>query len=198
MSSQLVYTLITFLPIPLLYHSFYAHTIFLITLLLVATWNGAIYYFDVFSQRYAKQIASSIAAKTTDATSPDAMTPASNTDTDMANATASDDVTAEDRPTVSSSMPVQTIQGPLEGAVEGVEGGQGRTNQRLHSTSIASTLSGDSTDSGAGYHDSAPLPTSRSPINLAPESPMDGRSVYSEHLPELVVSSTSFTRPADQ
>eukprot|EP01025_Chloroclados_australasicus_P042845 TRINITY_DN4557_c0_g1_i11.p1 TRINITY_DN4557_c0_g1~~TRINITY_DN4557_c0_g1_i11.p1 ORF type:complete len:400 (+),score=20.55 TRINITY_DN4557_c0_g1_i11:114-1202(+) len=43
---------VSFLLTYVFYHSYWAHTIFLVLLSLSATWNGANYYFEVFAHRY--------------------------------------------------------------------------------------------------------------------------------------------------
>eukprot|EP01132_Coremiostelium_polycephalum_P000772 gene772-957_t len=52
---QLAYTLLTLLTLPLIISSFWVHTGFLIMIFVCVTWNGACYYFEVFSASYNKR-----------------------------------------------------------------------------------------------------------------------------------------------
>jgi hypothetical protein len=52
---QLLYTVVTFLPIPLCYESKTTHTVLMLLAFLSCIWNGAEYYIDIFSRRYAKK-----------------------------------------------------------------------------------------------------------------------------------------------
>ena len=52
---QLAYTVVTFLPIPLCYRNKTAHTALMCLAFLSCIWNGAEYYIDIFSRRYAKK-----------------------------------------------------------------------------------------------------------------------------------------------
>ena len=52
---QLLYTVVTFLPIPLCYRSKTTHTALMLLAFLSCIWNGAEYYIDIFSRRYAKK-----------------------------------------------------------------------------------------------------------------------------------------------
>mmetsp|Transcript_11552 Transcript_11552/g.40404 ORF Transcript_11552/g.40404 Transcript_11552/m.40404 type:complete len:481 (-) Transcript_11552:72-1514(-) len=56
MFSQLVYTVVTLLPCKLFFESQRAHTIFLLLILVVAVWNGGVYYIEVFSKRYVETL----------------------------------------------------------------------------------------------------------------------------------------------
>mmetsp|Transcript_23218 Transcript_23218/g.30061 ORF Transcript_23218/g.30061 Transcript_23218/m.30061 type:complete len:577 (-) Transcript_23218:23-1753(-) len=49
---QLMYTMITLLPVPFMWYSHTCHTICLLLMFLVAIYNGASYYIEIFSQRY--------------------------------------------------------------------------------------------------------------------------------------------------
>ena len=49
---QLGYTIITFIPIPLCYSNYYAHTALMWIAFGSSVYNGAVYYIDVFSRRY--------------------------------------------------------------------------------------------------------------------------------------------------
>jgi len=53
---QLLYTLLTMLPIKLLYQNFWAHTVFLFGICFVSCWNGASFYIDVFSIKYQQSL----------------------------------------------------------------------------------------------------------------------------------------------
>ncbi|KNC51283.1 uncharacterized protein AMSG_07288 [Thecamonas trahens ATCC 50062] len=57
MATQFVYTVITILPIPIIYSSVHLHIALLVALLGVSLWNGANFYFDVFSRRYEAKFA---------------------------------------------------------------------------------------------------------------------------------------------
>lgn len=50
-SLQLIYTVVTFLPIPLCYVSKVFHTTLMLLAFLSCIWNGAEYYIDIFSRR---------------------------------------------------------------------------------------------------------------------------------------------------
>lgn len=52
MFSQLVFTVLTLIPVPLLYHSFSLHVAFLVAILSITIFNGAGYYIEVFSVQY--------------------------------------------------------------------------------------------------------------------------------------------------
>ena len=54
-SLQLIYTVVTFLPIPLCYVSKVFHTTLMLLAFLSCIWNGAEYYIDIFSRRYARK-----------------------------------------------------------------------------------------------------------------------------------------------
>lgn len=53
---QLLYTLLTLLPVWFMFHNFWFHTITLAVILLVSVWNGANFYIDVFSKRYIQSL----------------------------------------------------------------------------------------------------------------------------------------------
>ncbi|EED88208.1 predicted protein, partial [Thalassiosira pseudonana CCMP1335] len=53
---QAVYTLLTFLVVPLLWYSIWLHSLYLLVIFVVALVNGAQYYFHVFAVRYIEQI----------------------------------------------------------------------------------------------------------------------------------------------
>lgn len=53
---QLIYTVLTMLPIKFMYESFAVHASMLVFFMLVCIWNGANYYFDVFSKNYTKRV----------------------------------------------------------------------------------------------------------------------------------------------
>jgi len=50
--SQLVYTVVTILPTPFLYRSYYLSLAYFLFVFGWGTWNGASYYIEVFSERY--------------------------------------------------------------------------------------------------------------------------------------------------
>lgn len=52
---QMLYTLVTLAPVPLLYANVWVHTLTLVFSYLCVTWNGASYYIEVFSRRYNLQ-----------------------------------------------------------------------------------------------------------------------------------------------
>jgi len=56
MTVQLIYTGLTFVPIPFIYHSFELHVLYLAATFLVAVWNGANFYFEIFSETYSKRL----------------------------------------------------------------------------------------------------------------------------------------------
>jgi len=56
MTVQLIYTMLTFIPIPFIYHSFELHVLYLSAIFLVAVWNGANFYFEIFSETYSKRL----------------------------------------------------------------------------------------------------------------------------------------------
>jgi len=53
---QFIFTILTFLPVKFFYQSFWAHTIFLIAMCTVSSWNGASFYIEVFSVRYQQSL----------------------------------------------------------------------------------------------------------------------------------------------
>lgn len=55
-SIQAVYTMVTYLIVPLLWHSFWLHSAYLLGIFVVALMNGAKYYFHVFAVRYIEEI----------------------------------------------------------------------------------------------------------------------------------------------
>ncbi|KAL7460468.1 hypothetical protein ACHAXS_000920 [Conticribra weissflogii] len=55
-SIQAVYTMVTYLIVPLLWHSFWLHSVYLLGIFIVALVNGAKYYFHVFAVRYIEEI----------------------------------------------------------------------------------------------------------------------------------------------
>lgn len=59
MVSQFMYTLFTFLPIPLLYRWQWIHLMYIIFIFTMAVYYGASYYIEVFSARYQKQFETS-------------------------------------------------------------------------------------------------------------------------------------------
>jgi len=55
-SIQAVYTMVTYLIVPLLWHSVWLHSAYLLGIFIVALMNGAKYYFHVFAVRYIEEI----------------------------------------------------------------------------------------------------------------------------------------------
>lgn len=45
-----------FLPVIPIYHSFFLHSFYLLSLFFVCVWNGANFYFEVFTETYAKRL----------------------------------------------------------------------------------------------------------------------------------------------
>lgn len=58
---QAAYTIVTFLCVPLLWHSIWLHTVYLSVVFVVALVNGATYYFHVFAKRYIQEIGKIVA-----------------------------------------------------------------------------------------------------------------------------------------
>lgn len=54
-SSQFLYTILTFLPTPILYYSKSCHMVYIILIFACSVYNGASFYMDVFSKRYQDQ-----------------------------------------------------------------------------------------------------------------------------------------------
>jgi hypothetical protein len=55
MTSQFIYSVLTFLPSALMYQSYMIHVTIIIIIFVVAVFNGASYYIDIFSSRYQLQ-----------------------------------------------------------------------------------------------------------------------------------------------
>jgi magnesium-transporting ATPase (P-type) len=53
---QAIYTLLTFLMMPLLWHSIWLHGAYLVMIFIIALANGAMYYFHVFAVRYIEEV----------------------------------------------------------------------------------------------------------------------------------------------
>jgi len=53
---QYIFTLTTFLPVKFFWDNQSYHLFFLIFITLVSIWNGANYYFEVFSKRYIESL----------------------------------------------------------------------------------------------------------------------------------------------
>eukprot|EP01133_Synstelium_polycarpum_P007579 gene7579-8870_t len=60
MATQMIYTLCTLLALPLFMNSFWAHSAFLVFIFAGVSWNGACYYFEVFSENYNKRFKSEV------------------------------------------------------------------------------------------------------------------------------------------
>lgn len=56
MGVQLLYTLVTLLPLPLFFNSFWLHTSFLFFVFMCILWGGASYYFEAFTEGYSKRL----------------------------------------------------------------------------------------------------------------------------------------------
>jgi hypothetical protein len=54
--AQFVYTIVTLLPTKFLYENWLAHFSFLAVIFMIIVWNGASYYFDVFTVRYENSL----------------------------------------------------------------------------------------------------------------------------------------------
>ncbi|EGC37332.1 hypothetical protein DICPUDRAFT_24393, partial [Dictyostelium purpureum] len=57
---QLFYTLGTVITVPFIIRSFWLHTAFMIFIFVAVSWNGASYYFEVFSENYSSRLKSEI------------------------------------------------------------------------------------------------------------------------------------------
>ena len=75
MASQLIYTAITLVPVPLLYRSYWLLTVTVPAIFSVAVYNGGEYYIEVFSRRYYRQFGEAAGETVRD---PDAEPPVSN------------------------------------------------------------------------------------------------------------------------
>lgn len=64
--AQAVYTVVTFLVVPLLWHSFWLHAAYLMVIFIVALVNGAKYYFHVFAVRYIEEIGKRVSEEKSD------------------------------------------------------------------------------------------------------------------------------------
>ena len=53
---QAIYTILTFLIMPLLWHSVWLHGLYLMLIFIIALVNGATYYFHVFAVRYIEEV----------------------------------------------------------------------------------------------------------------------------------------------
>jgi hypothetical protein len=58
---QVVYTLLTLLPVPFMFSSFLFHTASLLFVFLVCLSNGSSFYFEIFSRKYVQRIQDAIA-----------------------------------------------------------------------------------------------------------------------------------------
>jgi len=58
MGVQLLITLGTYLPIKFLYNNWWVHTSYLLLIFLRLLWNGASYYFEVFTESYSQRMKS--------------------------------------------------------------------------------------------------------------------------------------------
>jgi hypothetical protein len=57
---QFVYTFLALLPIPIVFQSFWLHAGYLWLVFLVSIWNGAGFYFEVFTETYSKRLRKSL------------------------------------------------------------------------------------------------------------------------------------------
>jgi len=57
---QLIYTMLTLIPMHYAYQNFYLHSGLLVFIFLACVWNGATFYFEVFSESYTKRLSSRI------------------------------------------------------------------------------------------------------------------------------------------
>ena len=55
-TGQLVFTLVTLLPVKFMYDHFWFHSVVILYAYINCVWNGASYYFDVFTRDYAKSV----------------------------------------------------------------------------------------------------------------------------------------------
>jgi len=53
---QLIFTILTMLPVKIFFSSYWAHTIFLLCMCIISCWNGATFYIEVFSVRYQQTL----------------------------------------------------------------------------------------------------------------------------------------------
>jgi hypothetical protein len=53
---QFTYTILTLIPMHFAYQNFYVHSAFLFLVFCACTWYGATFYFEVFSESYAKRL----------------------------------------------------------------------------------------------------------------------------------------------
>jgi hypothetical protein len=54
--TQLLYTVVTLVPVAVLWHYRLAHLVFTVTMLVTAVHNGASFYIEVFSERYSRSV----------------------------------------------------------------------------------------------------------------------------------------------
>eukprot|EP01114_Cavostelium_apophysatum_P016348 TRINITY_DN4627_c0_g1_i1.p1 TRINITY_DN4627_c0_g1~~TRINITY_DN4627_c0_g1_i1.p1 ORF type:complete len:427 (-),score=107.93 TRINITY_DN4627_c0_g1_i1:32-1312(-) len=54
--TQFIYTILTLLPIIPIYNSFHLHAMYLALVCLICVWNGANFYFEIFTQTYTKRV----------------------------------------------------------------------------------------------------------------------------------------------
>jgi len=53
---QLFYTIATLIPTIIIFHNFFLHAMYIAVISLICIWNGANFYFDVFSESYTKRL----------------------------------------------------------------------------------------------------------------------------------------------
>ena len=71
--AQFVFTCVCLLPIKLMYSSWITNFVFLTFVFCVILWNGASYYFNVFTVRYEKELPGEVGANNAEALDPDVL-----------------------------------------------------------------------------------------------------------------------------
>ena len=71
--AQLVFTCVCLLPIKIMYSSWITNFVFLTFVFCVILWNGASYYFNVFTVRYEKELPGEVGASNAEALDPDVL-----------------------------------------------------------------------------------------------------------------------------
>jgi len=54
--TQFLYTILTLVPVIPIYQNFYLHCLYLATIIIMCVWNGANFYFEIFSDSYSKRL----------------------------------------------------------------------------------------------------------------------------------------------
>eukprot|EP00804_Cyclotella_cryptica_P001271 CCRYP_012755-RA/>CCRYP_012755-RA protein AED:0.10 eAED:0.10 QI:546/1/1/1/0/0/2/100/185 len=60
---QAIYTILTVLIMPILWHSMWLHAIYLLIIFVIALANGAMYYFHVFAVRYIEEVGKQVSVE---------------------------------------------------------------------------------------------------------------------------------------